>query len=518
MKVYRIFWFIFFLALIISSSISARAEENISRLENFIAVMDIELGAGVDKALKVPLTQAIIDELVNTGKYQVIDRANRDKILAEQGLQMSECMSEECRVQAGRLLGVGKLVVGYVYKVASVYFATLQVINVETGKIENSIKHKCSCTVEDLLDVVPSIARKMVTGEGAPLAYGRKSGGLYVKSTPKGARIFIDGKEMPMKTPATIDGIAPGKHTIKVVKGNMSAQDEVIVNADEYTSVELELKAPSGRVNIISDPPDARVYVDGKYMGSTPLKVTIPYGKHSVEVSKKGFEKVTFTFNLKKPAVRLRAKLKPRGKKMARLDISTSPSGASVYIDGRLEGKTPIPSLDVEPGTHVISIRLEGYKEIRKKLALKEGESRMLMETLRPLGKKRVVKKGGVPLWKKILSWSGIVLGAACVGVGAWQLMLAKDDIENADWWYQEYQNATDPARIAEAWDWVVRESNYARQETIVGYSLIGTGVVSAGLGVYGVLTLSGGGSGTALMLDAPQRQHAMMLRVMFRP
>ncbi len=137
-------------------------EEAPFRVENMIAVLDLNLVGGVNKALTTTLTNALINELVGLKVYDVIDRANRDKILSEQGFQLKDCVEEECRVEAGRMLGVGKIVVGNVFKVGEAHFINIQLINVETGMVEKSAMDKCVGTIDKLVDLMSTLVAKLV--------------------------------------------------------------------------------------------------------------------------------------------------------------------------------------------------------------------------------------------------------------------------------------------------------------------------------------------------------------------
>src|SRR4030042_4905156 len=54
-----------------------------------VAVLDTILAAGMDKTVAAPITDKIIEELVNSGKYTVIDRANVEQGLREKAFQLS---------------------------------------------------------------------------------------------------------------------------------------------------------------------------------------------------------------------------------------------------------------------------------------------------------------------------------------------------------------------------------------------------------------------------------------------
>ena len=73
--------------------------------------------------------------LVNSGKFNVIEKNNMDKVLAEQGFQNSGCSSADCAVQMGKILNVKTIIVGSCGKLLGKYVVTLNSIDVETSKI-----------------------------------------------------------------------------------------------------------------------------------------------------------------------------------------------------------------------------------------------------------------------------------------------------------------------------------------------------------------------------------------------
>lgn len=55
------------------------------------------------------------------------------------------------------------------------------------------------------------------------------------------------------------------------------------------------------------------------------------------------------------------------------LQIGTDPPGASVVLDGKSVGKTPLELRDVQVGTHVVSIALPGYDQVVRSFAVQGG-------------------------------------------------------------------------------------------------------------------------------------------------
>lgn len=56
------------------------------------------------------------------------------------------------------------------------------------------------------------------------------------------------------------------------------------------------------------------------------------------------------------------------------IKIDSTPSGASVAIDGEIYGNTPITIINVDPGTYAYTITLEGYDPYQGTLTVEVGE------------------------------------------------------------------------------------------------------------------------------------------------
>lgn len=126
---------------------------------------------------------------------------------------------------------------------------------------------------------------------GAPRA---GEGELVVQSRPVAARVSIDGEERGV-TPLTL-ALPAGAHVLEVQTGK--SEPRVIpltirpgVQTAQY--IELQNVAMTGGLDIRSDPPGARVTIDGQPRGTTPLTVRdLAPGDHQV-VLEGGGRKVT---------------------------------------------------------------------------------------------------------------------------------------------------------------------------------------------------------------------------------
>lgn len=140
---------------------AAEKDQKVKRIDSLIAVFDLET-QDLDKKITRPITDSIRRELVKSGKWEVIDRNNMDKILVEQKFQLSGCMSGQCIVEVGQMLGVGKIITGSLSMMGKTYYLSLSLVNVETGKIEDVSEDKCKCEVDDLIDASKRLVKRLL--------------------------------------------------------------------------------------------------------------------------------------------------------------------------------------------------------------------------------------------------------------------------------------------------------------------------------------------------------------------
>ena len=122
---------------------------------------------------------------------------------------------------------------------------------------------------------------------GAPRA---GEGELVVQSRPDSARVTVDGEERGV-TPLTMK-LPSGAHVLEVQIG--TAEPRVIpltIQAGVQTAqyVELQNVPMTGSLEIRSDPPGARVSIDGQNRGAAPVTLRdLPPGDHEVVLEANG--------------------------------------------------------------------------------------------------------------------------------------------------------------------------------------------------------------------------------------
>ncbi|MHB9156146.1 MAG: CsgG/HfaB family protein, partial [Endomicrobiales bacterium] len=84
-----------------------------SRIRENIAVIDFE-GKGVSPLEASIFADFLRNGLVNTGTFNVVEKANMEKLLSEMAFQQTGLTSTEDAVKIGKILNVRKMVLGSV--------------------------------------------------------------------------------------------------------------------------------------------------------------------------------------------------------------------------------------------------------------------------------------------------------------------------------------------------------------------------------------------------------------------
>jgi len=99
-----------------------------------IAVLDFG-SQGVSASDSIFVAEFFREGIVKSKRFNVVDRNNLDKVLAEQGFQQTACTKVECAVKIGKILNIRYIVTGKFGKLLNKFVLTINVVDVETGKI-----------------------------------------------------------------------------------------------------------------------------------------------------------------------------------------------------------------------------------------------------------------------------------------------------------------------------------------------------------------------------------------------
>ena len=356
-----------------------------------IAVGEFEAN-GVSKSDAGILTDRLRAELINTGVFRVMERSQMEAILKEQSFQQSgACTSSECQVQVGQLLGVDRMVAGIIGLLGGdVFTVSTRMLDVQTGEVLFTVSQDYQGPISGMLSkVIPEVARKL--GNQAAVVRSRevlglptqtRLGDMVIETSPPGASVLVDGKLQHGVTPLTIRGVVVGVHNINVRLNDQVGSSAVTLAPDDLLKVTIPLQTGLGGLKVFCQP-QAMVSLDGKLLGSTPLKLDgIKMGQHQLNISAKGFAAYESSLLIEPGVV---AVWNDSLQLQATLDLTVEPADAMVYLGNMDE---PQPQMDkhlLPPGNLALRVLAQGYEPFNDTLQLVAGNTTQRVVKLKPL-------------------------------------------------------------------------------------------------------------------------------------
>ncbi|HXH04977.1 MAG TPA: PEGA domain-containing protein [Vicinamibacterales bacterium] len=208
-------------------------------------------------------------------------------------------------------------------------------------------------------------------------------GVLVLESTPPGGEVTIEGRTRG-ETPVKLE-LAPGRYEVTVSGHGRSRRLAVEIESGKAVVRRVDLgperaAVATGSLEIVSQPSGARVLVDGRVRGQTPLLVDeLAAGRHVVLVESGS------------GAVRRTVRVRPGETTRVELSIYsgflrvTAPLELEVFADGRGIGFAGRDPLLLPPGRHTVELvnELLGYRSTHV-VDVAPGEEERLV--VRPLG------------------------------------------------------------------------------------------------------------------------------------
>lgn len=208
-------------------------------------------------------------------------------------------------------------------------------------------------------------------------------GTITVNSAPSGAVATLDGLTWQY-TPCTFSQVTAGtNHAIQVSQsGYQTATTTVYVSANQNTPVSITLTpnpAQAGSLNVQTSPAGADIYVDGQYRGYSPSVVSgLTPGTHSLRLQLSGYDEYTGTVTIySNQRTQFSWAFTPLPSTVGSLQVASTPSGASVFLDGSYMGLTPsgdyLDLTSILPGSHTLTLQLAGYTTYTQTVQITSG-------------------------------------------------------------------------------------------------------------------------------------------------
>ena len=273
-----------------------------------VAVFTIEdKGTRLKKKLLDRLSDFLAVTLAATGKYRVVPRDQlKKRLVAQKKRSYKKCYDQTCQIEIGKELAAQKSLSTVVMKLGSKCIVTSVLYNLRTAASESGASSEGGCSEDAIVASIKAVVRRLVHGGKAPAQTTTRR---PVRYAGKGGLLI---KSTPSGATVTIGGQVQGGKTPLTVR-NLPAGEH-----------ELELRK-------------------GMYIGRQKAKVVA-----------NRFVKVTLAMR----------------KVKRQLEVLSSPPEATVLLDGKKVGSTPVVIEAAEAGRHVIEIRKKGHVAARQVVVL----------------------------------------------------------------------------------------------------------------------------------------------------
>lgn len=243
----------------------------------------------------------------------------------------------------------------------------------------------------------------------APAVSPVTTGNMTVNTDPPGAEVQVDGV-VRGRSPLSL-ALPAGAHTLVIQGHGDSRTIPITITAGAEVSQYLELpKAGSdlGQLHVRTDPPGARISIDGTPLGKTPMMIVeIAPGEHSVTLeSDLGSVTQKVIIQAGVPASLVVPMGAPAGAVASGWLSVTAPVVVDLQENGRLLGNSGIDRIMLPAGKHEIELVNEyvGYRETRT-VQVSPGRTAAISVTL---------PKGTVSL--NAIPWASVSIDGESVG------------------------------------------------------------------------------------------------------
>jgi len=221
-----------------------------------------------------------------------------------------------------------------------------------------------------------------------------QTGMLKVSSTPSGASIWLDGKNTGKTTPEVLEELSAGKHTVVLkLSGYRETSKSVAIVSSQRSDCHVELvKEPevvrTGTLKVSSTPSGATIWLDGKNTGKTTPEILeeLSAGKHTVVLKLSGYRETSKSVAIvssQRSDCHVELVKEPEVVRTGTLKVSSTPSGATIWLDDKNTGKTTPELLEeIVAGSHKIVLKHEGYKDGVKQIGVSSGKRSECIVTL----------------------------------------------------------------------------------------------------------------------------------------
>jgi len=221
--------------------------------------------------------------------------------------------------------------------------------------------------------------------------------------------LFMHGKDTTIPKGTEVTAYVNGNMPLDPAKFGLVAAPASNVAASSTAS--SQTSPTNAQLEITSTPTGAEISVDGNFVGDSPSEFTVAAGVHTITISKHNYKSWERKLTVSSGKVRVAAELEQglsdlvpepsssvntnpspnvatvqpaspqqsapvQSNQLTTVEVSSSPAGADVEIDGRPMGKTPM-STTVSTGEHIVTIHKKDFRTWQKTITVRSANVRV---------------------------------------------------------------------------------------------------------------------------------------------
>jgi len=208
-------------------------------------------------------------------------------------------------------------------------------------------------------------------------------GSLDLKSMPEpedGAAVSLDGKVTGLRTPCKLVRLVSGKHTIELQNEWYEPKNFYVEIKDGVDlSQAIELKPNFGLVQLNSDS-ESELYIDNQPKGKGKWEGRLIAGLHTFEAKMEKHHNALQKIEIQVEDSR-QVNLTPQPI-VGKLKIVTNAIGATIRLNEKEYGTTPLLINDLFAGDYNLTLEKEGFRKFYKNIVIEEGKTTVVNDTL----------------------------------------------------------------------------------------------------------------------------------------
>jgi hypothetical protein len=260
--------------IVIASSIgtrSARAEPT-----KAVAVFPIEDTSGkIDPQALKTIYDYLSARIGNLPGLSIIPSSEvHARIEAQQAESYRACYDEACQIEIGKEVAASKAVSTKIAEVGGGCLISSYMYDLARAATDATASARAACDPGSLITAMDEIAKRLKDALGGEALFGA----IEIHAKPDGGDIAIDGASTGLRAPSVLKRVATGVHRIAVETDDARGEATLKVDASRTSSVVIELFARPSMLAISTYPDKARISINGKASGVSPLLVEVKPG------------------------------------------------------------------------------------------------------------------------------------------------------------------------------------------------------------------------------------------------